>query len=112
MDEEPDVIIPQYKMIFAYDIATSSNDSYLQFVLGEMIPAMQEMGVYMTEAWHTGYGEYPLRMVVFVAEDIETIQSMLASDRWEEIEGQFMTFVKSYTRKVISYRQGFQFIQN
>lgn len=109
-DHESEIIVPRYKMIVAYDMLPSNNDNYLQFVLGELVPAMQEMGVYMTEAWHTGYGEYPIRMVSFVAEDIETIYGMLDSDRWRDLEGRLMSFIRSYKRKVVAYKQGFQFI--
>jgi len=109
-DHESEVIVPRYKMIVAYDVLPSNHDNYYQFVLGEMVPAMQEMGVYMTEAWHTAYGEYPVRMVSFVAEDIETIYGMLDSDRWHDLEGRLMAFIRNYKRKVVAYRQGFQFI--
>lgn len=111
MDEDPQVIIPRYKMIISYDVALPTQESYYQFIIGELVPAMQEMGVYMTEAWHTAYGEYPLRMAAFVAEDFETLQAMLDSDRWQTLESQFRTYVRNYKRKIVSYRQGFQFVK-
>ena len=109
-DEEANVIVPRYKMIVSYDVIPSTQDSYYQFVLGEMVPAMQEMGVYMTEAWHTAYGEYPIRMISFVSEEIETINSMLDSDRWSDLETRLLSFIRNYSRKVVEYKQGFQFI--
>jgi len=109
-DEEANVIVPRYKMIVSYDVIPSTQDSYYQFVLGEMVPAMQEMGVYMTEAWHTAYGEYPIRMVTFVAEEVDIIYDMLDSERWGDLETRLLSFIRNYTRKVVPYRQGFQFI--
>jgi hypothetical protein len=109
-EENEEVIIPHYKMILAYDVLPSSHDNYYQFILGEMVPAMQEMGVYMTEAWHTAYGEYPIRMISFVSEEIETINNMLGSDRWTDLETRLLSYIRNYTRKVVEYRQGFQFI--
>jgi hypothetical protein len=111
-DEEANVIVPRYKMIVSYDVIPSTQDSYYQFVLGEMVPAMQEMGVYMTEAWHTAYGEYPIRMVTFVAEEVDIIYDMLESERWGDLETRLLSFIRNYTRKVVPYKQGFQFIQN
>lgn len=111
-DEEANVIVPRYKMIVSYDVIPSTQDSYYQFVLGEMVPAMQEMGVYMTEAWHTAYGEYPIRMVTFVAEEADIIYDMLESERWGDLETRLLSFIRNYTRKVVQYRQGFQFIQS
>jgi len=111
-DEEANIIIPRIKMIVSYDVIPSSQDNYYQFVLGEMVPAMQEMGVYMTEAWHTAYGEYPIRMVTFVAEEPEIVYDMLESDRWNDLETRLLGFIRNYTRKVVAYRQGFQFIMS
>ena len=109
-EENEEVIIPHFKMILSYDVLPNNHDNYYQFILGEMVPAMQEMGVYMTEAWHTAYGEYPIRMISFVSEEIETINSMLGSDRWNDLETRLMSYIRNYCRKVIEYRQGFQFI--
>ncbi len=108
-DYQPEVIVPRYKMIILYDILPTSHDSYFQFVMGEFVPALQEMGVYMTEVWHTGYGDYPLRMTSFVTEDSTVIRDLLESKRWQELEGQFMTYVRNYSRKIVEYRRGFQF---
>lgn len=111
-EHDEEVIVPHFKMIISYDVLPNNHDNYYQFILGEMVPAMQEMGVYMTEAWHTAYGEYPIRMVSFVAEDIDTIHSMLDSSRWHELENRLMSYIRNYTRKIVEYRQGFQFISN
>jgi hypothetical protein len=110
-DEEPQVIIPRYKMIITYDMLPGNNEPYYQFVLGEMIPAMQEMKIYMTEAWHTAYGDYPLRMATFVAEDYATIEDMLTSARWQELESRMQSFVQNYSHRIVAYRRGFQFIR-
>lgn len=110
-DQEPEVIIPRFKLIVTYDVPSGGHDHYYQFIMSEFIPAMQEMGVYMAEAWHTAYGDYPLRMASFVAEDYETIQNMLSSKRWRELEGRFLTYVRNYSHKVVEYRPGFQFVR-
>ncbi len=112
MEERPEVIIPRFKLVVSYDIAVPTHESYYQFILGELVPAMQEMGVYMIEAWHTAYGEYPLRMATFVAEDYSTIQRMLESDRWNALENELLTYVRNYSRKIVAYRQGFQFVRS
>ena len=111
-DQESEVIIPRYKMIMSYDVLPNSHETYYQFVLGELVPAMQEMGIYMTEVWHTAYGSYPIRMSGFVAEDYETIQTMLDSKRWQELEDRLLSYVRNYSCKVVEYRQGFQFVSS
>jgi hypothetical protein len=109
-DEEHEVIIPRYKVVITYDVLPSSHEGYFRFIMGEMVPALQERGIYLTEAWHTAYGEYPLRMTSFVAEELEAIQDLLDSEEWKEIEDRFMNYVKNYSLSVVSYRHGFQFL--
>lgn len=110
VDDEEQTIIPRYKMIITYDIIPATRDVYYQYVLGEFVPALQEMGLFMTEAWHTAYGDHPIRMAIFVAEDMETITEAMESERWEELEGRLLRYVTNYTCKVVPYRQGFQIL--
>ena len=110
-DDEREVIIPQYKLIISYDVVPSNHEAYFRFIMSELVPTLQGMGVYMTEAWHTAYGDYPLRMSAFVAENIETIHEMLESERWLELENQFRHYVRNYQVHVVPYRQGFQFVR-
>lgn len=114
MAEQPDrqVIIPKFKIIVAYDVRSAEQEGYYQFILGEFVPALQEMGVYMTEAWHTAYGEYPLRMISFVAEDYAVIEELFDSMEWGELEGKLRSLVMNYSLKVVQYRPGFQFTRN
>ena len=109
-DDDPQIIVPRYKLIVTYDIRAGNRDQYYQFVMGELVPALQDMGVYMTEAWHTAYGEHPIRMVIFVTEDFETMQDTLTSERFLELEEQLQTYIHNYTRKVVEYDRGFQVI--
>nr|MBN1229484.1 hypothetical protein [Anaerolineae bacterium] len=110
---EPDqeYIIPQYKIIVTYDIATDSREEYLKFIMSELVPALQERNIFMAEVWHTSYGNYPLRMITFVAEDRPTIDALLSSELWEDLRKQLIKYVKNYSLLVVPYRQGFQFAQ-
>ncbi|HEC22322.1 MAG TPA: hypothetical protein ENI95_05330 [Chloroflexi bacterium] len=109
--QERGIIIPRYKMIISFDVIPSNHDRYYQFILGEFVPALQEMGVYMTEAWHTAYGDYPLRMASFVTEDLDTLENLLESERWRMLESQLKRYVSNYSRKIVAYRRGFQFVR-
>ncbi len=109
-EEGAEVITPHFKMIWSYDVIPASQENHYQFLLGEMVPALQEMGVYMTEAWHTAYGEYPIRMLSFVTQDLDTLSDMLESQRWHDLEGRFQSYIRNFSRKIVAYRQGFQFV--
>ena len=110
-NESREVIIPRFKIIISYDMLPGSNENYFRFIMGEFVPTLQDMGVYMTEAWHTAYGDYPLRMATFVAEDMDVIQDLLDSDEWQELEDQFKSYIRNFSMQVVPYRQGFQFVR-
>lgn len=110
-EDRREVIIPQYKVIISYDVVPSNHEAYFRFMMSELVPMMQEQGIYMTEVWHTAHGDYPLRMAAFVTEDMETVQELLNSDRWQELESQFKSYTRNYHLYVVPYRQGFQFVR-
>ncbi|MBN2305653.1 MAG: hypothetical protein JXQ72_14310 [Anaerolineae bacterium] len=101
-------IIPRYKLMLFYDPAPDGSDDYYNFIMNEMIPAAHEMGLYIFRVFHTLWGDYPLRQAEFVAEDLETIRSVLNSDRWQALETRLLEHSTNFSRKVVRFRPGFQ----
>ena len=97
------------KMLISYDVVPELQQAYYEFVLGEMVPSAQAMGLVLSEAWHTAYGDYPVRLNGFVAKDRAALDRILASPEWKQIEDKLKRFVTGYKRKLIPYREGFQF---
>lgn len=97
------------KMLISYDVVPELQQAYYEFVLGEMIPSAQSMGLVLNEAWHTAYGHYPIRLNGFVAKDRPTLDRVLTSPEWTQLEDKLKRFVTDYKRKIIPYREGFQF---
>lgn len=66
------------KLLLEYDI---NQDQFIyQFVMGQYVPALQSMGLQMSEAWHTAYGHAPNRLIGFVCGDRQTMARLLESD--------------------------------
>lgn len=97
------------KMLITYDVVSELQQAYYEFVLGEMIPTAQSMGLVLSEAWHTAYGNYPIRLNGFVAKDRAALDRVLGSAEWRQLEDKLKRFVTGYQRKIIPYREGFQF---
>lgn len=100
---------PQYKLIISYDIATDKHEGYYRYVLGEFVPALRTMGLQMTSAWHVSYGDYPARMLEFVIETREVWIKATATPRWKKLEERLQSYTENYDRKLILYKDGFQF---
>jgi hypothetical protein len=97
------------KLLMSYDIVAESQQAYYEFILREFIPKAQEMGLAISEAWHTAYGDYPARMTGFVAPDRKTLDKILQSDEWADLRERVDPFVTHLQFKIVPYRDGFQF---
>ncbi len=102
-------IIPRYRLLMRYDIKLDQYEPYYQFIMNESVPALHNMGLYMIAVWHTAYGDYPLRQVEFVSDSLDTIREIFQSDRWEELEEQLKSYTLRYERKLVRYKDSFQF---
>jgi hypothetical protein len=97
------------KLLLSYDVKPDQLQEYYQFVLGRYIPQVQAMGLEVSEAWHTGYGDWPNRLIGFISRDKQTMNSLLNNQEWADLNDQLEEFVTGFTYKVVPYREGFQF---
>ena len=102
-------IVPRIKLVMCYDINETSNEAYYRFVLNEMVPALQDMGLYMLHVYHTAYGPYPVRQLDFVAESLEIVRKALETSTWEELKAKLEDYTSNYSQKIVTFRDGFQF---
>ena len=96
------------KLLMEYDVNQETLQEYYQFVMGQYVPALQSMGLQMSEAWHTAYGSAPNRLIGFVCSDPQTMNRLLDSDLWTDLNTELEKFVSDLRYKVVPYRGGFQ----
>lgn len=97
------------KLLLTYDPIPEHREAYFRFVLGEFVPAMEQLGLTMCDAWYTAYGAYPLRLTGFIAADIDTLESILYSSAFKNLEIQLQEFVSNYARRIVPRSSRFQF---
>jgi len=97
------------KLLLTYDPIAERREDYFRYVLGEFVPALEHLGLKMSEAWHTAYGEYPLRLTGFVAPDQDTLEGILKSEAFADLESRLQEYVANYRRRVVPLRRRFQF---
>ena len=105
-------IVPRYKLMLFYDLADKHTENYYQFVMNEMIPALQTMDVYIFRAFHTISGQqdgtHRNRQIEYIAENLEAIETALQSEEWQVMETKLRNYATNYSRKIVRFRQGFQ----
>jgi hypothetical protein len=97
------------KLILTYDPLPERRESYLRYVQGEFIPSLEFLGLTLCDAWHTAYGPYPLRLAGFEAPDWDTMERVLSSEAFQELESRLQDYVVNYQRKIVEQRSTFQF---
>ncbi len=105
----PISIIPTCKLLMTYDIQPDMAEKYYYYVVQEFVPELQNMGLYMFRVWHVAYGEYPVRQMEFISEDMESVMEVFETERWRKLEGELQEFTLNYERKLVRFRHGFQF---
>lgn len=98
-----------YKLLLSYEVKSESSQEYYRFMLGRYVPMMQALGLEMSEAWHTAYGDFPNRLVGFVSPDEATIQDILENESWAALNEELQRFVVDFRYRVVPFREGFQF---
>ena len=100
---------PGLKMLLTYNILPDGQESYMRFVLNEFIPTLQSIGLANVGVWHTAWGDYPIRLLIFIAENAATMTRAVESDAFEQMEGKLKAFVSDYSRRIVPFDPGFQF---
>ncbi len=97
------------KLLLSFDIRPEHQENYYTFVTGEFVPQVNALGLELAEVWDTAYGDYPRRLIVFVAQDQATAKEALNSERFKRIEKKLSRYIENYTSRVVQYKPHFQF---
>ena len=96
------------KLLMNWDIKPGQEASYFEFAVQELAPSLAEIGLRLTEAWYTVYGEGPQILVGGVADDLETMRGILESDEWLSLHEKLLSFVTNYSHKIVRASNRFQ----
>jgi hypothetical protein len=91
-----------------WDIIPGREQEYFEFVVREFLPKMQGLGMEVTDAWFTMYGDQPQIMATAQMPTLTAIEHILDSKEWQGIVNQLMDYVDNYRYKVVQARAGFQ----
>lgn len=99
----------EVKLLLVYNIKPNREAEYFRYVLGEMLPNLQSMGLYMVGGWHTAYGDYPMRLLEFRADSEPELKQILTSPEWEEAKDKLLKLIRDYEERIVPARNSFQF---
>ncbi|NLF00603.1 MAG: hypothetical protein GX601_06450 [Anaerolineales bacterium] len=96
------------KLLMSWNIRQGRESEYFEFIVQEFGPALVKLGVRPTDAWYTAYGDRPQILTGGVAEDLETLRKVLASQEWRNLKKSLLGYITDYNQKIIRASGGFQ----
>jgi hypothetical protein len=96
------------KLIMTWDILPGREQEYFEFVVRDFIPGMQKLGLEVSDAWFTMYGEQPQIMAAAQMSNLNSLNRVLASDEWQELTRLLLDYVENFQHKIVPAKAGFQ----
>jgi len=97
------------KVIMSWDIISGREQEYFEFVVRNFMPGVQKLGMALSDAWVTIYGEHPQILVGAVVPGLERAQEIVGSEEWDLLNQQLKNYVTNYDLKLALLDGGFQF---
>jgi hypothetical protein len=97
------------KVIMTWDIIPGREQEYFEFVVRNFMPGVQKLGMALSDAWVTIYGDHPQILVGAVVPGLERAHEIVKSDEWELLNQQLKDYVTNYELKLAPLEGGFQF---
>ena len=96
------------KLLMTWDIQPGREEDYFEFHIRKFVPSLEALGVALSEAWLTVYGEQPRLLAEALMPNMDSARKLLDSTDWEDLGVQMEDLVENFTYKVIAARGGFQ----
>lgn len=98
----------EVKLIMTWDIRSGREEDYFEFHIRKFLPTLEKLGVKLTEAWLTVYGEQPRMMAEANMRSASTAQGVLISSMWENLGVELDDYVENFDYKIVRAKNGFQ----
>jgi hypothetical protein len=91
-----------------WDILPGREQDYFEFVVRDFIPAMQRMGMEVSDAWFTMYGNQPQILAAAQMPSINSLNQIMESSDWKDLTSRLLDYVENFEYKIVQSRSGFQ----
>lgn len=96
------------KLLMTWDIQPGREEDYFEFHIRKFVPALEGLGVALSEAWLTVYGEQPRLLAEAVIPDLAAARKLLDSNAWDDLGTQMEELVENFDYKLVAAHGGFQ----
>jgi hypothetical protein len=92
----------------SWDILPGREEDYFEFHIRQFVPALEGLGVALSEAWLTVYGDQPRLLAEALIPNLDSARKVLGSNAWEDLGREMDELVENFDYKLVPARPGFQ----
>lgn len=92
----------------SWDILPGREEDYFEFHIRKFVPTLERMGLNLSEAWLTVYGQQPRMLAEAIMPNLPSVQRVLQSNDWDDLGLELDDFVENFNYKVIKAKGSFQ----
>jgi hypothetical protein len=96
------------KLLMTWDILPGKEQEYFEYHIREFIPALENIGLSLNEAWITVYGKGPKLAAEAVLENLDKAMNLINSSGWDDLSMQLEDFAENFEYKVIPAKKSWQ----
>lgn len=96
------------KVIMRWNVRPELESEYFEFLVHELIPSMNKLGISDIQVWYTAYGECEQKMAEGISESAEDMLRIMRTTEWHNLTDRLQGYVEDFSQKVIPATRGFQ----
>jgi|SRR5690606_6243077 hypothetical protein len=96
------------KLIMRWNVRPEMESEYFEFLVHELIPAMNKLGINEIQVWYTAYGTCEQKMAEGTSESTDDLLRTLRTTEWHDLTERLQGYVLDFSQKVIPATRGFQ----
>ena len=96
------------KLLMTWDILPGKEQEYFEFHVREFIPALENIGLNLNEAWITVYGAGPKLSAEAVLPTLDQAANLIGSSGWDDLYMQLGDYAENFDYKVIPAQKSWQ----
>jgi hypothetical protein len=96
------------KLIMRWNVRPDMESEYFEFLVHELIPAMNKLGINDIQVWYTAYGDCEQKMAEGISESADDMLRVMRTTEWRDLTDRLQSYVLDFSQKVIPATRGFQ----
>ncbi len=88
------------KLVLSWDIQSGKADEYVEFIVGEFAPALDQLGLNLSDAWYTQAGTGPQIVIAGWLPTAEAARQLISSQEFLALKERLFHYIDNYAWRI------------